>query len=285
MIFLVLSILFSSALFLVFSFQKKHGIPPLLTIVVNYFTAAAVGYLGNLNALSVQTITESDWFPLSLILGTCFVVSFNLMGKTTQQMGVNVAAVASKMSMVLPVLFAVVYYKEPFGGVKMIATVLALVAVILTTRKDPEAKAKGHWALPVLLFLGCGTVDLLIGFSERTYGNSASFALIPATLFLVAGSVGLIYLLLWERSLLKLFSFRTWWFGIALGTFNYYSLHFLYLALAAKSGTGMVFTLNNIGVIALSTLLAYLCFKEKLSRINLLGIIISILSIFLMMVK
>ncbi len=285
MIFLALSIFFASSLYLVFSFQKRYGIPPLLTIVINYFSAATVGFVTSSKPISPVELIHCEWLPLALILGCCFVFTFNLMGKTTQKLGVNVAAVVSKMSMVVPVVFALVYFKESFTVYKAAGIVIALVAVFLTSVKKDATTQKASFWLPVLLFLGCGLVDLLINYSQVIYGGHIWFDAMPATLFLVAGSTGLIYLLLFERGLLKQVSGVSLLLGISLGVFNYYSLFFLYEALA-HSGleASTLYPLNNVGIVALSVLLARLLFKETISKANFVGLLASVLAICLMMI-
>ncbi|RXG23965.1 EamA-like transporter family protein [Leeuwenhoekiella polynyae] len=70
--------------------------------------------------------------------------------------------------------------------------------------------------------------------------------------------------------------------GIALGVPNYFSIYFLVRALRHPSlESSTVFTLNNLGIVMVATLIGILFFKEKLSAKNWIGIGFAILSIIL----
>ncbi len=284
MIDLLLSIAFSTSLFVVFSILKRFDIAPLPAIVVNYFTAAITGYCFLSGSISPAAILSADWLPMALVMGTCFISSFNLMGKTTQQLGVNVAAVTSKMSMVIPILFALIYFKESIDSLKIIAIFIAFAAVYLTSVKEDNGTSKGSVWLPVLLFLGCGVVDLLINFSQKRYGANSDFALMPPTLFLVAGCVGLAFIVIAQRSIIRSMSWLTVAFGVLLGVCNYFSLHFMFRALRfGDLPSSVMFPLNNVGVVALSAVCAVLFFREKMSVKNSCGLAASVVALALMM--
>jgi uncharacterized membrane protein len=68
--------------------------------------------------------------------------------------------------------------------------------------------------------------------------------------------------------------------GMALGIPNYFSMYFLVETLAIFPAT-FIFPINNIGIVALSTLLAFVVFKEKLSVKNWLGLALALGAILL----
>ena len=71
-------------------------------------------------------------------------------------------------------------------------------------------------------------------------------------------------------------------FGIALGIVNYGSIHFLLMALRVENTeSSTLFTINHIAILALSTLIGLILFKEKISKKNWLGIILALISILL----
>ena len=65
------------------------------------------------------------------------------MALTSQKNGVSVAAVAGKMSIVIPVLFGIYLYDENLTIQKSIGIILALFAVLLTTSKEKTSVKKG----------------------------------------------------------------------------------------------------------------------------------------------
>src|SRR5690606_15094400 len=69
-------------------------------------------------------------------------------------------------------------------------------------------------------------------------------------------------------------------YGIVLGTFNFCNILFYMKAhRALPENPSVVFTGMNIGVISLGALVGVLFFKERLSRLNYLGIVLSMVSV------
>jgi multidrug transporter EmrE-like cation transporter len=74
--------------------------------------------------------------------------------------------------------------------------------------------------------------------------------------------------------------------GIALGIPNYFSIYFLIEALRHPTiDSSIVFVINNVSTVLLSTLLGILLFKEHLVRKNKIGIIIAVVSIILVAIS
>ena len=70
--------------------------------------------------------------------------------------------------------------------------------------------------------------------------------------------------------------------GVVLGIPNYFSIYFLVLAL--RSGvleSSGIFTVNNVAIVMLSTLTGIVLFRERLLRKNWIGIVLAVISIFL----
>ena len=102
MIFLVLSILISSLLFVVFKLFDVFKINTLQAIVINYAIALCMGIANSNTAVSVAEIPQQKWFFGAFCLGFLFIAIFNVMGITAQKNGLSVASVVGKMSVVIP---------------------------------------------------------------------------------------------------------------------------------------------------------------------------------------
>ena len=111
MIWLLLSILSSTAIMLIFKTFKKYNISTFHAIVINYFTAVAVGFSFVDNWGTVAN-TYTNWYYFALILGALFISLFFLIGRTTQQLGISVATVSMKLGYVLPIVLAFTFYQE-----------------------------------------------------------------------------------------------------------------------------------------------------------------------------
>ena len=129
------SIISSSFLFVLFKNFQLKKINTFQAIVINYFTAAVVGISLSAVEFNYDNTIGSDWFFGAILLGFLFISIFNLMAKTAQINGLSVASVASKMSVIIPVIFGFYVYKEDASFIKVIAILLALLAVYLQALK------------------------------------------------------------------------------------------------------------------------------------------------------
>ena len=278
MLFLLLSILFSSAIFVVFKLFDKFNINTLQAIVVNYFTAFCVGIYSYQQTIHFSSIPQKPWYIGAIILSCLFISVFNLMALTSQRNGVSVASVAGKMSIVIPVIFGIYLYNEHLTIQKSIGIILALFAVLLTTSKHKSASKSTNYLFPILLFLGSGIIDTLIKYIQNSYVSDSELPLFSAILFLQAGILGVIVFLFKATKI----HFKNILAGIFLGIINYYSIIYLLKALNHKTmGSAEIFTINNVAIVMLSTLTGLLLFKEKLIIKNWIGIGIAIISILL----
>lgn len=283
MIYLLLSIIISSSLFVVFKLFELFKIDVLQAIVVNYLVAFCIGYsLSNIN-ISLQEIPNQSWFLGALFLGILFILVFNIMGLTAQQNGVSVASVAGKMSVVVPVLFGVFFYKESVGFVKITGIVLALVAVYLTSTKEKtKSVEKQYLVYPILLFLGSGIIDTFIKYVETNYVQDGGVPIFSATIFIFAFAFGILLILSKKIISNVKLAWKNVVGGIVLGIPNYFSIDFLLRALKTDGlESSTLFTINNVSIVLLTTIFGLLIFKEKLLPKNWIGIVMAVISIFL----
>ncbi|MEM7186924.1 MAG: DMT family transporter [Bacteroidota bacterium] len=283
MIYLLCSILSSTLIFVVFKLFGRYRVNVLQAIVVNYVVACLSGVIAFEGTIVPSELSNYSWFFYALGLGTLFILVFNLMALTTQRSGLSVVSVATKMSLIIPIVFGLVYYKESLGPLKFVGILLALVAVYLVSAKGGSGAVKGKHTLvlPLLVFLGSGVIDTSIKFLEDTYVAHNEVPIFSASIFGAAAGVGLMVLLVqllrgtFKPSLRNLIG------GIALGIPNYFSIYFLVHALRSDilESSG-IFTVNNVLIVLLSTLVGILFFKELLSQKNWLGIDLAIYSLF-----
>lgn len=284
MIYLLLSILSSSIIFVVFKLFKRFEVNTLQAIIVNYFIACLVGYFGFIDEVTISEIPAKPWFLGTLVLGLLFIIVFNLAAITTQRSGLSVVSVATKMSVAIPVLFGILYFEESTGILKILGIILALIAVYLSSIKAKSGIAikKKNLIYPILVFLGSGIIDTLIKFIESGYVNKTDVALFSSTIFSVAGSIGILILIFQGlKGRLKITG-KNILGGIALGIPNFFSIYFLVMALRNNDfDSSTIFTINNVAIVLVSTLLGIVLFKEKLITKNWIGIILAIIGILL----
>ena len=135
---LALSVLFSSLIFVIFKLYAVYKVQTVNAIVANYITACIVGIIFYQGKIDISTIPQTSWFPGTFVLGVLFILVFTLMSRTSQLLGVSVASVATKMSLVIPVLLGIWIYNETLGFLKIVGIMLALAAVYFASLKEAE---------------------------------------------------------------------------------------------------------------------------------------------------
>lgn len=284
MIFLILSILSSTAIFVIFKLFSKFKINTLHAIVMNYVTATICGIVFQENAINITDIPQYSWFPYALVLGGLFIAVFNLMGLTTQRSGLSVVSVATKMSVVIPIIFGLVYYKESLGTFKIIGIILALVALYLASIKTKDGiKIKpSNLIFPILVFLGSGIIDTTVKYLEGEFIAENDIPIFSAVIYAMSAIIGFVILAIQALKGKFEFQIKNVIGGIAIGIPNYFSIYFLVRAF--RSGildSSGIFAINNVAIVMVSTILGIILFKEKLLPKNWIGIGLAVLSIIL----
>ncbi len=287
MVYLLLCILSSTLIFVVFKFLDRFQIPVLPVIVYNYFFASLLGFLINENRIAHILGGNLEWLPLAILIGVLFIAMFFIIGKSSEKAGISITTVSSKMSVVSPILFSMLI--DPLDDLTLMKTagiLTALLAVFLTIYRkrtlDLDVQAIVY---PVVLFFGMGIVDSLVKLAQMTYINDNQLAIFTAVLFMIAFLTGIMYLLLSHNKFSELFSLKAFAWGLLLGVSNFGSIYFIIKALNYQGpygktiGGSVVFGVNNTGIVVLSVILGYVIFKEKLKKINYLGIFLALIAI------
>jgi len=213
-----------------------------------------------------------------------------LLAKSIQRAGVAVTTVASKMSVIVPILFSIYIDKNDFlNNIKITGIVLALLAVLLTIHKKNTFKYnynKNSFYLPIFIFLGIGIIDASMKYAQITFVTNEMNSIFNASIFAVSGTIGLLLLPFNRTALLEMKHIKTWIIGACLGIVNFSSMFFMIAALNyvdANTGLPMhgsvIFGINNISVVLINVLVGLMLFKERLSYINWAGVFLSLLAI------
>lgn len=251
---------------------------------MNYVTATICGVVFQKTSINISEIPQYSWFPHALVLGGLFIGVFNLMGLTTQRSGLSVVSVATKMSVVIPIIFGLVYYSESLGLFKILGIVLALVALYLASLKTRDGiKIKpSNIIFPILVFLGSGIIDTAVKYLEGEFIAENDVPIFSAVIYAMAAILGFVILTIQALNGKFKFQLKNVIGGIAIGIPNYFSIYFLVRAF--RSGildSSGIFAINNVAIVMASTILGIILFKEKLLPKNWIGIALAVLSIIL----
>ena len=280
MIYLILAILFSTGVFVAMRLFEKFKLDNHQALMWNYVFATGTGFVVCEKFDTLLQLVAEPWFGLSFITGFWFIFTYLLMAASTQRSGVTVTSLSSKISVVLPILAGVIFFSESLNLVATIGIVLALVALVLVVGgKKDSGNVNKNWLLPILIFFGTGTGDILMKITEQQHtGGDMGFMI--AFIYFVALIFGIIIVVIdiirgkskwqWKNSI----------GGIMLGVINYFSTYCVYNAMRYFDNV-VLFPIYNIGVVSLTAVIGWLAFKEKLTWKNYLGLAIAIIAVIL----
>ncbi len=280
MIYLLGSILCSSFLFIIFKSFGKFKIDLLQAIVVNYIVAGALGFAlaQYYNVFrSFNYIYQCDWFVHALLIGLMFISIFTLMGICSQKVGVSITSVANKMSVVIPVMFGLFFLSDAVTFFKISGIVLSIVALFLTT-SNGKAQVNGNLlVLPLIIFFASGVLDIFLSYTSKYLVKQDDTIVFTATLFSLAAILGTCWLLIKIVIQKNKIQLKNIFAGIILGIPNFASILFVFLGLKATNlDVSVYYPILNIGIVVLTSIFGLLFFKEKLSPINIIGIILAV---------
>ncbi|MDQ2150595.1 EamA/RhaT family transporter [Alcaligenaceae bacterium C4P045] len=283
-LFLITSVLCSVTVAILLKLARRFDIDIRQAIAVNYVIAALACWLllgANLSALDNTGTPWGVLIALGILLPTVFVA----MGRAVRHVGIVRSDAAQRLSVFIPVVAAFLFFGDTLTARKGAAIALGLIALLCLLAKapkpTPETDTAGTspvpvWVWPLAVWLGYGVIDVLfkqVAKSGTAFGNGLLLA------FLLAGVVIFGYLLItrvrWRS--------RDCLAGVVLGVMNFANIYtYIRAHQNLPNDPAVVFSTMNIGVIAVGTLAGAVLFKEHVSRLNVLGLILAVATIALM---
>lgn len=286
--YLFLSIVATTLVFITFRFIGQYRIHTFHAIVVNYLVCVILGLFflpyeayGELLALPFL------FYVIGSVNGFLFVFNFWLMGKTTQVFGVAPATITARMSLVIPAFFSIFVYNEVLNIIKAIGIIAALTAIYLSLYESKESESPSSLPVnkllllfPIGAFLGTGIIDSLFKVAQNEFLMAIPNVAYLLIVFGLAGLVGLVIMGFNGINNREIFKVRTIPWGIVLGIVNFFAIYFLLMALSKSQLAGSVlFPVNSVSIVVLSTLASYLLFRERLNTLNIIGFFTAIAAI------
>ncbi|MDD3875051.1 MAG: DMT family transporter [Bacteroidales bacterium] len=278
MLYLLLAIAQSTLIVVLFKLFTRYKIDNLQAIVTNYLVASALGFLLSTGFGGVKDIHAQQWLPYALLCGFFLMFVFNIFALSAQKVGMAITAVSSKMSVVIPVLFGFLLFKENLSLLKIAGIITAMLAFFLTFWKKEKVKIKGiYWFITFILFFGTGTNDFLLNYAERQFLNGDVMYFL-ATAFLISLFFGLIFISLKSIIIPQVIELKNIFAGVILGLLNFGStLHFL-MAMGYFESS-VFFPVFNVSIVAIAALIGFFIFHEPLTKVNWMGILLATLAI------
>ncbi len=274
-----------------FKLFDKYGLNTIQAIAFNYALCAGLGLAVARNREVIRTIENgASWIPFAVGIGLLFFVAFYLTALVTQKISVTVSGVASKMSLVIPVVASLFVFEtatKTYDWINYLGIGMSFVAIYLISKKgdsaSPSQASRWLWLLPAFVFFGSGLVDSMINYTSLTYLEDDQTEVFTIYLFGAAavGGLGFSAYRAWRHG-------ERWHYcnllgGVALGLPNYFAMFSILRALEAFDNDGaLIYPMANLGVIMLSAVAAVLLFRERLTSVNRIGLGLAVLALLLL---
>lgn len=278
MFFLILAMLCSSSLALILKHGRVKNSNTVLLINGNYATAS-------LFSLAFILYRQEFNYSLEMILfgaglGILFAGTFVIYSKAISLAGTALATVSARLSVLIPVLFSIIFFEESPNIQMLLGFGLALFTLYLfylsLKNHGTVEGRKGKYIYLISLLVGIGLVDFSMKIFEQNFPITEK-GIFVFTIFFSAFIYTAIYLLVKKIK----FDKSTFNLGLVLGVPNVLAIHFLLAALSLLPAI-IVFPIQNIGVIVITAVAAYLFWKEQINLYGKIAIAFGIAAIILL---
>lgn len=276
---LMISIACSVAVSVLLKLARRQHVDVAQAITINYAVAAGLCIL-LLRPQPASLFTPSTPWWVLLSLGVLLPTIFLAMAGAVRYAGIVLSDAAQRLSLFIPLIAAFVLFGEVLSSSKLLGISVGIAALVLLLFRPAGSGVSSDRNKGILLllavWLGYGTIDILF---KQMAKSGAAFSSSLLLSFSLAGVLLLAYLLA-KRTAWNLRSMAS---GIVLGTLNFGNIYFYVRAHQVFSeNPTLVFSAMNIGVISLGTLIGAGVFKEKLSWLNGVGIVLALVAIIIL---
>lgn len=275
----LLAIIFPVISIVLFKEFEKQEVDSFSAIVFNYLGAIFIGLGIFITPEQFIETPQQPWFVPAIIMGILFILNFYLIAKTTIYHGISMATFANKISLIIPIVFTILYFAEPATWSKITGVLLALVSIYLLTLYDSKKTGDKLTLFPLFVFICTGIAETFINFSQKIYlSNEGDLSYFVIGSFACSFMLG--FTLLLFRA--KLINMRNVLAGLILSLPNTFGIYFFIKALNQSDDSSSVLPIINIGALVLAVVLGILLYKEKFSFSKLGGLLLVFLSIILL---
>ncbi|MDI9310747.1 MAG: hypothetical protein QM535_11070 [Limnohabitans sp.] len=275
--FILISIICSVFVGVALKFAKKSELSTFQIISWNYvfaLTSLILFYKPEFKT-SCGIETRLIISGLIILLPTIFVFQ----AKAIHFSGIVKTDIAQRLSLFISICYSLFIAKETFDLYKSIGFLIALIAILLTFyRKENQDIENKKWYFLPLVLIGFGIIDIL--FKKVAMIGELTFTEILLLVFIGAFVIASLFSLNQIYQKKEHLSIHNMYWGAVVGILNFCNISFYIKAhQALSSNPSTVFIGMNMGVILSGSLIGIFYFKEKLTKLNYLGLTLALISI------
>ena len=239
----------AAAIFFTLSSGKLDFNPAIIPYSILFAISYTAGVVGSVVAIASG--------PLSL---TSLIVSFSLM---------------------LPTLYGLIFLNDPIGVGLFPGLALLAASLFLINKREKGVKINTKWVISVIFaFLGNGFCTISQKMEQLAFdgGYKNEFMIIA---LIITAVICLVMTLTKERDILKVQKWDGYFLGIICGALNGV-VNLLVMILSGLMPVSMMFPIISAGGIVAIFVISLVFYKEKLSRLQIIGYILGTVSVVLL---
>lgn len=280
MIFVLLSIFSSVLVSIILKLSRRYEVPTNQLIAWNYPIALFLNiifYKPDIGAINFHLENTS----LYLVLGFLLPAIFLAIASSIRYTGIVRTEVAQRISIFIPLIAAFLIFNETPTARSILGIAIALLAIFFSIRWGSDKNHHSNnktWIFPLIIFLGMGIIDIL--FKQVAQQTEVPYTSSVFFIFLTALIISFVFISIRIYKGIEKASLSAFFWGIGLGIFNFGNILFYLKAHnAIPENPSIVFSAMNVGVIALGAIVGLFMFKERLTTLNKIGILLAIVAI------
>ncbi|WP_266180163.1 EamA/RhaT family transporter [Dyella humicola] len=277
MIYVLLSVICSVLVSVLLKLARRLEIDIGQAVAWNYVATSALTAAVFHPSLDVLRSPQAPWLGF-VGLGLLLPLIFLALAASVSSAGIVRTDAAQRLSLMISLLAAFLLFGETLSISKGAGVALGLLALAcMVWRAERGDRESSGWLWPLVVFAGFGVIDILFKLVAKA---GTPFAASLQAMFALALVVAF-GLQLWRRWYDRVrFTLRDAIAGLMLGLANFGNIVFYVRGhQALPDHPALVFASMNLGVVALGALVGLLAFRERLSRVNLLGLLLALLAI------
>lgn len=221
--------------------------------LIPYSAAFAIAYTAGV----VGSVIAISSGPLSL---TSLIVSFSLM---------------------LPTLYGLIFLHDPIGIGLFPGLILLAASLVLINKRDKDVKINAKWVISVIFaFAGNGFCTIFQKMQQVRFNGAYKNEFMIIAL-IITSVAALVMTLSKERKIIKKQSFLCYSLGIFCGIANG-AVNLFVMILSGLMPVSLMFPIISAGGIVVTFIISTAIYKEKLSKLQLIGFILGTASVVLL---
>jgi len=281
MVYVLFSVICSVTVSVILKLARRYEVDTTQIIVWNYPVAVLCTWFF-LEPTGISSAIAKG--PIGLYGGLAVLLPgiFVALSSSIRYAGIVRTEVAQRLSLFISLVAAFwLFHESPQSG-KLVGVAVGVIGILCSIgwHRGRNQHGANHrmWMYPLAVFLGYGVIDIL--FKQVALHIAVPYATSMFMVFTLAMGVAFLYLAYYIGVAKKRLSVHAIFWGTVLGTFNFANILFYMRAhRALPDNPSIVFTGMNVGVIALGALIGIFLFREKLSFVNKIGILLAVISV------